>query len=114
MQTTFREWNNDEHCHQLAMRSTFVRNEARSSDSYFPSALEAADGVLNLALYIVGLPSDSSLASHCLANDLFDGAFDFLRRSDGPMPAHHKRLNGSGCGVVHRPFGLEVSRTTGR
>jgi hypothetical protein len=63
MQTTFREWNNEEHSHQPAMRSTFVRNEARSSDSYFPSALEAADGVLNLALYIVGLPSDSSLAS---------------------------------------------------
>jgi hypothetical protein len=29
----------------------------------FERVFEAADGVLNLALYLVGLPSDSSLAS---------------------------------------------------
>src|SRR4030095_13058476 len=55
----------------------------------FERVFEAADGVLNLALYLVGLAIRLQLgiAKH-LARDLLDFPFDFLRRSLDPVLVH--------------------------
>jgi hypothetical protein len=55
----------------------------------FERVREAADGVLSLAFYLVGLAVGLQLGvTDCLANDLFHGAFDLFRRSDDPVLIH--------------------------
>ena len=55
----------------------------------FERVFEAADGVLNLALYLVGLALRLKLGvTDRLADHLLDCTLDLLRRSDDPVLVH--------------------------
>jgi hypothetical protein len=55
----------------------------------FERVFEAADGVLNLALYLVSLALRLQLGvTDHLADHLLDCTFDLLRRSDDPVLVH--------------------------
>src|ERR1019366_4668314 len=55
----------------------------------FERVFDAADGVLNLALYLVGLALRLQLGvTDRLADHLLHCAFDLLRRSDDPVLVH--------------------------
>src|SRR5476651_2039121 len=58
-------------------------------ESVFDRVLEAADGMLNLALYLVGLALRLQLGvTDRFADRLLDCTFDLLRRSDDPILIH--------------------------
>ena len=64
-----------------------VRRKSSHSQRLFPfeRVFEAADGVLNLALYLVGVARRLQLGvTGRLADHLLDCAFDLLRRSPCP------------------------------
>ena len=59
----------------------------------FERVLDAADGVLNLAFYLVGLALRFQLGvTDGLADRLLDCAFDFLRRSGDSILVHNSLL----------------------
>ena len=69
----------------IAMLVTRKRFHSRRLFS-FERILEAADGVLNLALYLVSLAFRLQLGvTDRLADGLLDCTFDLLRRSDDPV-----------------------------
>jgi hypothetical protein len=60
-----------------------------SFQGVFNRVFEAADGVLNLALYLVSLALRLQLGvTDCLADRLLDCTFDLLPRSDDPVLIH--------------------------
>src|SRR5450755_3900824 len=79
---------------QRLKRSQSLRpssTELSSAQRLFPlqDILDAPDGVLNLALHLVGLAFRFQLGvTDRLTDRLLHRAFDFLRRSDDPVLIH--------------------------
>jgi hypothetical protein len=74
------EWDNSSNSHAIHLSLKRAIS--------FKRAIKAADGILNLALDLVGnRPSNTGLVStDQLADHLSDRTFDFLQRSNGQIP----------------------------